>query len=583
MSKVRSEHPGRASDLASLPESLVLMQRSLVAIIVVMFGVSLHRSLIANVNWDEFFYLSFVHLYLNEALSGQLQKFHVHLFAWLPLVSDDEMRQIFAARASLWLLSILSGWLIYKIARRFCSREGALLSVLFYFGFSYVVDHGLSFRSDPICAALFLATLYFLLSADRSGYRLAISAFFLAVAMMVSVKSVFYLGTIGTIFLGHFLFVSNRRAIAKQALVFALAFSGSLLVLYQIHGYAVAGDSLSDATTYIRRIGTKTLLSTPFLPRADYLINALSQNGVIWLFVFLGLVKAGYGLFKGSERKSAVILVSFAVPLLSLLFYRNAFPYFYVFLMPAVVILGGVFADVLIARFRTSESKVPLLILSGTVLMVTASLLTDYIRRLPDQTISQAEIVDAVHRMFPDPVPYIDRNSMISSYPKVGFFMSTWGMENYRAANAPIMEDLIRREQPRFMIANSCGLDISQSRVDYAGQCPYRLFHKDFETLRANFVHHWGAVYVAGKTFELPVPSAPQRFEVLIAGTYTLDADAAVVVDGVTYRPGEQIHLDQAVHTIAAAGQATRALLRWGVSLYTPSHAPSALPIYYGF
>ena len=583
MGKERHEVSDMSQGRASGPVPLVLMERSVTAIIAIVFALGLHRSFVANINWDEFYYLSQVHLYRNGLLSLSLQTAHVHLFGWLPFVSKNEVHQVFAARVFLWLLSIASSALIYVIAKKFCSRAAALLSVLFYLGFSYVVDHVLSFRSDPICAFLFLATLYFLLNADRSRYHIVISAFVLAVAMMVSVKSVFYLGTIGTIFLGLFLLESDKRAIAKQALVFAVAFSVSLLVLYQAHNYSLASASQTDATGYIRNVGTKTLLSVPFLPRLDYILNALSQNGLIWLFVFLGLAKAGYGLVEGRDRKGAVVLVSFAVPLLSLLFYRNAFPYFYVFLMPAVVILGGVFADALIETFRRSRSKVLMLALGGTVVMISVSFLADYIRRLPDQTAAQAEIIALTHRMFPEPVPYIDRNSMISSYPKVGFFMSTWGVEGYLARSRPIMEDLIRREQPKFMIANSCGLDIDQPWVEYERLCPYRLFHDDFETLRANFVHQWGAIYVAGKAFELRVASAPERFEILIAGIYTIEADAAVSVDGAVHRPDSQVRFDQGGHEIAAVDEATPVVLRWGVDLYKPSHGASSQPIYYGF
>jgi hypothetical protein len=582
-----SDVPHQVTDMpkssASAPATLVLLGRSVMTILVIMFALSLHRAFVANLNWDEFYYLSQVHQYRNGVLLLQLQTLHVHLFGWLPFVSDNEIHQIFAARVFLWLLSIASCRLIYEIARKFCSKEAALLSALFYFGFSYVVDHGLSFRYDPICAFLFLASLYLLLGADRTRFHMAISGFLMAVAMLFTVKSIFYLGTIGTVFLAFFLFEQNRRAILEDALVFAAALSGSFLVLYQAHSYVLASEALTDASTLIKDAGTKTLLSAQFLPRINIIRNALFQNGPVWVLVSLGLVKAGHGLFKGADRKDALILVSFAVPLLSLLFYRNAYPYFYVFLMPAAVILGGVFADVLITNYRRSGSKVVLLILGGTVLMISGSVLGDYIRKLPDQTSAQAETVALVHRMFPGPTPYIDRNSMISSYPKVGFFMSTWGMENYRARNRPVMEDLIRREQPKFMIANTCVLDISQRRTGDQTICQYRLLDEDLETLRASFVHHWGAIYVAGQAFDLPEPSEPESFEILISGSYTLEAEAAVTIDGVIYRPGDQVRLDQQVHTISAPDTATRAVLRWGADLHKPSHEPSPQPIYYQF
>jgi len=182
--------------------------------------------------------------------------------------------------------------------------------------------------------------------------------------------------------------------------------------------------------------------------------------------------------------------------------------------------------------------------------------------------------------LFPDPVAYIDRNSMIASYPKVGFFMSSWGMENYLAGNRPIMEDLIRREQPVFLLANSCALELSRQPTEDPDLCPLRLLDADFEILRDNFVHHWGAIYVAGKTFQLEAQAKPQFFEVLIPGVYTLEAAAPASIDGKTYRPGDPVTLDQATHAISATGGAMRVLLRWGQGLYRPDHEPSLQPIY---
>lgn len=581
--ELRRPGSGRFEETAALSAPLGFPERILIAIIAVMFALALHRSFITNVNWDEFYYLANVHLYRRGMLSMPLQSFHVHLFGWLPLFSDDELHQIFAARVALWLLSIVSCWLIFAIARRFCSRLAALLSVLFYFGFSYVVDHGPSFRSDPICAFLFLGSLYVLLDWNRSPYRIVLSGALLAVAMMITIKSVIYLGTIGTIFVGFFLVEADKSAIAKKALIFIAAFAGSLAILYYIHGITLAGAAASNPATFVRGAGEKTLLAPPFLPRINIIRNALFQNGPIWVLVALGLAKAGYELARGRGRRDAVILLSFAVPLLSLLIYRNAYPYFFVFLMPAVVILGGYFADVLIARWRIAGSRVAFLVLAGTVLMVSGSVLGDYIRRLPDQTVAQAEVIATVHRMFPEPVTYIDRNSMIASFPKVGFFMSTWGMESYLSRHRPIMEDLIRREQPKFLLANSCALELSRRADDDPVACPLRLLDEDLEALRANFVHHWGAIYVAGKSFDLVRPSEPQTFEILIPGVYTLEAGVAVSIDGETYRPGDPVSLDRTTHEIAATGEATRALLRWGERLYRPDHGPSRQPLYQGF
>jgi hypothetical protein len=560
-----------------------LMERGLLAIIAILIVLGLHRAFIANINWDEFYYLANVHSFKNGQLSLQLMTFHVHFFSWLPFVSDNEVGQVIAARSVLWLLSLASCWLIYRIARLFCSRLAALLSVLFYLGFSYVVDHGLTFRMDPICAFLFLASLYFLLTVEKSRYHVPLSALFMAVAMIVSVKSLFYLGTIGVIFLARLLFESNGRAAVKDMLLFAAVFLGAFVALFQIHTLALANDNLTDPVAYLRSAGNKAMFSSPFLPRINYILRGFLENGIIWVFIGFGLAKAVHDAIKGPKRKQALTLVALAAPLLSLLVYFGAYPYFYVFLMPAAVILGGVFADVLMARARASQSKILLLILGGTVLFIPASTLGDYIRKLPNQTVAQMETVALVHRMFPEPVPYIDRNSMISSFPKAGMFMSTWRMELYRAAGKPVMEDVIRRGQPKFLIANSCRLDIFEPKVGNETPCDNRLLREDSEILRTNFVHHWGAIYVAGKSFDLQGPSDPQDFEILIAGDYTLEAEAAVALDGVIYRPGDQVHLDRGAHTIASTGAPRQVVLRWGANLYRPSHEPSLQPIFYGF
>lgn len=558
-----------------------LLRWSLLAIVVVVFALSLHRAFIANINWDEFYVLSFVHLYRNGALSLSLQTFHVHLFAWLPLVSSNEIDQIVAARVVLWLLSVGSGVLIYNIARSFCSRDGALFSVLFYFGFSSVVDHGLSFRYDPICAFLFLAALYLLVGAGRTRSRLALSAVCMAVALLVSIKSVLFFGTIGTVFLAFLLFEREKRAVLIDAALYAAVLAGSLFLLYQLHTHALGDDNLEDATQKLTSAGTKVLFSGPFLQNLSSIVNAVTQNGPVWVFVLLGLAKAAYDLITGAGRKRALILLSFAVPLLSLFLYSETYAYFFVFLMPAAVVLGGTFADLLIERVRASRSKALAAVLAGTVLMIVGTVVGDTLKRLPDQTVAQVEVVALVHRLFPDPVPYIDRNSMIASYPKVGFFMSRWGMEIYRRDKAAGFEDLIRREQPRFLINNTCRLGLSAPADDGGSQCDSTLFEDDIEALRDNFVHHWGALYVAGKSFRQLVPSESQSFETLTAGRYTIEASGRVAIDDEIYRPGDVVYLAQAPHTIRAIDTATDVVLRLGENPFKPDRAPSSQPIYH--
>ena len=151
-----------------------------------------------------------------------------------------------------------------------------------------------------------------------------------------------------------------------------------------------------------------------------------------------------------------------------------------------------------------------------------------------DQTIAQKETVKLVHKIFPEPVPYIDRCGMISSYPKVGLKMSTTDMEKYIEANKPIMRNMLIKQKPAFIVANSVHLDLSVprgTRNDIFKNYP--LLKEDYNILKENFIHHWGAIYVAGKHFDFDSTKKSQTIDILIPGNYTLESDGEVSINGV--------------------------------------------------
>jgi len=102
------------------------------------------------------------------------------------------------------------------------------------------------------------------------------------------------------------------------------------------------------------------------------------------------------------------------------------------------------------------------------------------------------------NRIFSEPTPYIDACSMVSSYPKVGFFIGTWGVENYRKRNIPFFCDLIIKHHPVFLIGNrSCShpKNMDSQKI----KSGHRLLKEDAEVIKQNYVKHWGSLYVAGK------------------------------------------------------------------------------------
>lgn len=559
------------------------LEYSALCLLALMAAVGLHRVFLINVNWDEFFYLSFVYDHQRGALSSPLQTIQVHLFGWLPWIGGGEVAQVIAARIAIYGLQLGSGALIYATARRVCSPVAALFPVLFFFSFSYVVDHGASFRADPLCAFLFLLALFLVSGQRRPAPALVGAAAAVALAGLISIKTAFYLPTLGLALIAPALHPGARGRAIGEAALFAAACAGIFAALYALHAQTLADPAAVQSPDYVAGAAAKTLDLSRLLPRSYGLVRALRENAIVWLFAAGGLWLALRGLARGPGRGRALVLASLALPLLALPVYRNAFPYFYVFLMAPVVILTGPCADWLVRGVQVGRSRVALAALAGALALSGLGFATHYVKRLPGQIAAQAELVALVHRLFPEPVPYLDRSEMIASFPGAGFLMSTWGMEAYRDAGRRVMRDIVAGRQPKFVIANTPALALDRPQSAAQGASRYHLFPEDFEVLRANYVPHWGALFVAGKAFDPAPGGAPQIFEILIPGTYTLEAAETVRIDRMAVRPGDTVTLAAGRHVLAPGPMGGRVVLRWGDRLERPAHAPSTQPIFYAF
>ncbi|MCG6221395.1 hypothetical protein [Vibrio diabolicus] len=99
-----------------------------------------------EVNWDEFYYLSFVHRFINGEVINSFQTFHIHFFTWLSGVSDNDVDQIIVARVVMVFFQLLTGFYLYKLCRLYCSKSAALFAVLAYFSFVYNRHSAANFR-----------------------------------------------------------------------------------------------------------------------------------------------------------------------------------------------------------------------------------------------------------------------------------------------------------------------------------------------------------------------------------------------------------------------------------------------------
>jgi hypothetical protein len=371
----------------------------------------------------------------------------------------------------------------------------------------------------------------------------------------------------------------RRRFI--ELIVLGLTALAAFGLCYFAHAASLDAATSTQAANLVASSSAKMIQLDNLFPRSRYLTTSLSRDRVVWVLLLGGLVVSVASAASGGRRLRGIGLVGLGFPLATFVFYRNAFPYYYVFILAAPAVLAaGVFDRFVWHRLPSTKFH---RLIAATIVVLAAAPVGRYVSDHQDHTATQRQLIDVVHRMFPRPVPYIDRASMVASFPKIGFFMSSWGMETYRGAGRPLMRGLLTEHHPVFLLANVNSLRLDRPWAKTGKRKQYPLLPADYWVLRDNFVHHWGALWVAGKNLNAAVSGQAYRFEILIPGTYTVEAAVPVMIDGVERRPGAKVQLNARRHTLVSQTAPARIVLRWGRDLYRPAEAPIADRLFRGF
>jgi hypothetical protein len=240
------------------------------------------------------------------------------------------------------------------------------------------------------------------------------------------------------------------------------------------------------------------------------------------------------------------------LPIATLLIYRNSFPYYYGFMLPPVVAASAVVLPPLIRRYGALRL--------GALFFANAVLL--YAVMPKDMQRVQRDVFTAVNLVFPQPVAYFDFCSMLPSFPKKGFFMSSWGTENYREGGRPVFKSILAEGPVPLVVANHAALLAALSGADVEDS----LLPADAAILRTNYVHHWGPLWVAGKRVGA---GAGPILDVVIEGPYTVEQQP-ITVNRRALGVGDTIWLARGRHSVSGP-KAGEAVLRWGRSLPKPA------------
>lgn len=532
----------------------------------------LHLIFVFEVNWDEFLNLAMIHDHARGTLHEPVQTAFVHLFAWLPHVAESEVDQVVAARILVFALNIGTSAFLYLICRGFMPVQAAVFAVLCY-STSYVFRHGTSLRTDPIATFFLMAALWLLIQHRFSARRALFAGALIGLAGAATIKSALYLPALGGVLLARIHYSENR----PRELGLSLAATGSALaifaVLLSLHTLTLSNPASPFA--FVERTAGATLGGIARLGTATYLLHSVIQSPLSWIVLALGIAGTMTGALADHRGRPQAILLALATPLLSLLVYRDAYPYFYAFMLAAPSVLSAA-GFCLLWRFKAGQLALLASILLGVSIVAT------YRTSISQDLSAQRQTLAAVHAIFPREEAYIDCCSMVSSHRKVGIFMSSWGMSDYYARGEPIMDGVLRQAQPRYLLANRHMLELDALAPMQFGREHSGLLQGDVQVLKDNFVHHWGAIYVLGKSVSL-VSAEPRKIEIIVPGIYTLESGNPILVAGVERLPGSHLTLPAGPVRIQAVSPPAIVTLRWGADLSRPAKAPPREPLFRGF
>jgi len=532
------------------------------------------------INQDEFSFLSQIYKYMDGTLNQPLNSFHVHFFQWLADLGSNEVNQVIGARIVMYLLFLGSCFYLYLIGKYYVDTAGALFALLCYISLIPTVVNGASFRHDSIATFPFLFALYYFLVKEKSLVFNVLSGIAMAIAVTVTIKSVIYMGVFSGLMIIRLISIRDHHKTIVPLIGFFLTFLLGAIMINQLHIATLASTTIAPHTQTISRAYSTFVSFTQFFPQFTIFKFLLRLDVVIWLFLASGIIFNIIDCFKKNNSIVNISLFALLIPLFSIFFYRNAFPYFYVFIMPTTTIFCGYMLWHLTGPIKKYQviCFTMIVILAGAV--YTKSIAYYSIFSSKSSKI-QHQILDTIHKMFPNPVPYIDGCFMVSSYPDVGFFMSSAGMEGYLKNKKPIMEALLNDKRPLFLLANVPQLNL---HADNAAESDTHLRFKadDWQALKSNFIHHWGPIWVLGKHFEFKGKFESNTFQITVPGVYTVEGNGKVMIDGHLISAGNTVKLDIGDHCIR--NQETPGLinLKWGDHLYQPEEEPAPGQIFLG-
>ena len=507
------------------------------------------------VNWDEFWFYYHVADFARGNLAQPLQSLHVRLFAWLPALQQSSVDAIVTARAVMLGCEGVTIAAIYLSARVFAPRPVSALSALLYVSAGFVLHHGFSFRTDPMVTALLMSGIAMTLRTPlRLPYVLAIGAL-LAVATMISIKSVLYAPAL--LGIAWYRWNLAGRTSSSGLLLASIPAAAACIValLYMLHTRDVTGAATGSA---MAAGASRWMFNLGLPPYWQMGLKAIATAPLLFLLA----VAAPLAIWRSDrERSEKWALAGLWLPLLLPFVYMNTAAYFYVFMLAPVCVAITAPLQHAVARYSA-----PMLAIAATLLATGIFLMED--RKIIER---QRELTAQVESMVPADTAYFDHNGMVASLSKANWLVTPAGLAAYRQEGRPVYREAMEAQVVPIFLANDIVFE------DLLEGDARHFLPADAEVLTKHYLPFWGPMRIAG--FEL-AQDERREIEILVPGPYTVRG-GPITIDGVVHGPASRVMLRRGNATLAAGEGGARLL--WGDGLTPPERDWDGGPLYIGF
>ena len=127
-------------------------------------------------------------------------------------------------------------------------------------------------------------------------------------------------------------------------------------------------------------------------------------------------------------------------------------------------------------------------------------------------------------------------------------------------------------------------LNVNQSKEGGYGDSEPKewLLAQDSEALKSNYIHHWQALFVAGKVLHFTQEDELQVIQIHIEGEYTLEGELNILLDGQIWKSDQVRYLSKGSYQVSSASVG-EVVMRWGDHLYRPENVSQSKALFTGF